>query len=334
MKRFFALLCLAVLACGCVDKPKPDPEPEPEADKDWKETYNGQLVLALADAYAAWEVDNKLPSTVKWEGVNVFSREYVRAAICLVLSMQDNPDTWMDNDVEYPSATFSLTSDVPFIPTEVPFSAFVQLLRNQYNNMKEKGEVMLNMQIPGYEANLSSTGLLVMLCRACAFYAENGKFPETIHTWESSYTHSTHNCDINAPEVKAARDAAWAKMGVTENSSVREKADAIFCYARDEWVWENYNNTRKGAVGTIKAKGGNCCDLSHAVLAMARLSDIPGRYFHAQCYYSSGTIGHVISQLFIDNEWVYADASNDGNKLGTVVFSGYESLHLYEELDF
>ena len=67
---------------------------------------------------------------------------------------------------------------------------------------------------------------------------------------------------------------------------------------------------------------------------MARLSGIPGRYFHAQCYYSSGIIGHVISQLFIDGEWVYADASNDSNKLGTVVFNGYESMHLYEELDF
>ena len=212
MKRFFALLCLAVLVCGCAEKPDPKPEPE----KDWKETYNGQLVLALADAYSTWEVDNKLPTTVKWEGINVFSREYVRAAICLVLSMVDNPDSWMDNDVEYPSATFSLTSDVPFIPTEVPFSAFVQLLRNQYKSMKDKGEVMLNMQIPGYESNLSSTGLAVMLCRACAFYVENGKFPDSINTWESSYTHSTNNCDINAPEVKAARDAAWAKKGVTD----------------------------------------------------------------------------------------------------------------------
>ncbi len=333
MKRLFALLCLAVLVCGCAEKPDPKPEPTPDP-VDWKTTYNGQLVLALADAYSVWQADNKLPASVKWEGINVFSSEFVRAGICLVLSMIDHPDTWMDSDVEYPSATFSLSSRMPFIPTEVPFSAFVQLLRDQYKSMKEKGEVMINMQIPGYESILSTKGLAVMLCRACAYFAENGKFPENINTWESSFTHSTSNCDINAPEVKAARDAAWAKKGVTESSSVREKADAIFLYARDEWVWENYNNTKKGAVGTIKAKGGNCCDLSHAVLAMARLSGIPGRYFHAQCYYSSGTIGHVISQLFIDGEWVYADASNDSNKLGTVVFNGYESMHLYEELDF
>ena len=286
------LLLAVATVCGCGEKP--DPEPKPETN--WKETYNGQLVLALADAYHTWETDNKLPTTVKWEGVNVFTREYVRAGLALAIKVLDEPSTWMDEDVNYPSATFSLTNDVPFIPVEVPFSAFEQLLREQYANM-QKGEIKLNMKIPGYEPNLSSTGFLVMICRAFAYYAENEKFPEKINTWESSYTHSTNNCDINAPEVKAARDAAWAKKGVTESSTVREKADAIFCYARDEWEWENYNNTRKGAVGTIKAKGGNCCDLSHAVLAMARLSGIPGRYFHAQCHYSSGLIGHVIAAL-------------------------------------
>lgn len=333
MKRLFALLCLAVLVCGCAEKPDPKPEPEPDP-VDWKTTYNGQLVLALADAYATWEADNKLPSVIKWEGVNIFTREYVRAGLALAVKILDNPDKWMEEDVVYPSATFSLTTDVPFVPVEVPFSAFKQLLREQYRNMTELKEIKLNMKIPGYEPNLSSTGLLVMMCRAFAYYAENGKFPEKINTWESSYTHSTANCDINAPEVKATRDAAWAKAGVTENSTVREKADAIFCYARDEWERLDYNNTRRGAVGTIRDKGGNCCDLSHAVLAMARLSGIPGRYFHAQCYYSSGIIGHVISQLFIDGEWVMADASNNGNKLGTVAFKGYENMHLYEELDF
>ena len=129
-------------------------------------------------------------------------------------------------------------------------------------------------------------------------------------------------------------DAAWAKAGVTESSTVRQKATAIFNYARDEWEWENYYNTSKGAVGTINARGGNCCDLSHAVVAMSRLSGIPARYFHGQCQFSSGVIGHVVSQMFVDGEWLMADASNNSNSLGTVVFTGYTGLHYYEELPF
>lgn len=329
MKRIFALLCLAVLVCGCKEKPVPAPEVPA-----WEDTFNGQLVLTLAQAYDGWVTNNKISNVVRWDGVSVHVSEYTRAAIVLILKMVDEPQTWMDEDISYPSATFSLTSDNPFLPDEVPFTAFVQLLRNQYQNMKDNKAIMLNMTIPGYDSNLATTGLVVMLYRAMAAYAKDHAFPQTIGTWEASYTHSTQNCDKNAQVVVAARDAAFQKAGVTDASTVREKATAIFNYARDEWEWENYNNTSKGAVGTINAKAGNCCDLSHAVLAMARLSGIPGRYFHAQCHYSSGYIGHVVSQLFVDGEWLMADASNNGNTLGTVSFTDYTGLHYYEELPF
>lgn len=329
MKRIFALLCFAAMVCCCTPEKGPD-----TPVKEWKDTYNGQFVLAMADAYSYWEENNKLQSYIKWEGVTVFTPEYVRAGVTLALNMVDNAENWMDEDVVYPTATFGLTSDNPFIPQEIPFDAFVQLLRIQYKSISEDHAVLLNMQIPGYEPNLSTTGLAVMLCRAFAYYAQNGKFPDTINTWESSYLHQTSHMDLSSQIIKDARDAAWNKAGVTAASTVREKATAIFNYARDEWKWEDYYNTKKGAEGTITAKGGNCCDLSNAVVAMARISGIPARYFHAQCHYSSGYIGHVISQMFIDGEWVMADASNDSNKLGTVAFTDYTNLHYYEDLQF
>ena len=329
MKRIFALLCLAVLLCGCKEKPEPGPDPSA-----WEDTFNGQLVTKLASAYDYWVTNNSISPTIRWEGVEVHVSEYARAAIALVLKMVDEPETWMDKDIAYPSATFSLTSDNPFLPDEVPFTAFVQLLRNQYRSMTEDKAVMLNMTIPGYEPNLSTTGLVVMLYRAMAAYTQDNSFPQTIGTWEASYTHATTNCDISSPVVKNARDAAWTKAGVTEASTVRQKADAIFRYARDEFDYQYYSDTEKGAVGTITAKAGNCCDLSHSVVAMARLSGIPARYFHAQCQYSDGEYGHVVSQLFIDGEWVMADASNNSNSLGSVRFTSYWGLHYYESLPF
>ena len=329
MKRIFALLLLCTLICGCKEKPEPGPDPSA-----WKETFNGQLVLALANAYDNWVLKDDISQTIKWEGVEVHVSEYARAAIALVLKMVDEPKTWMEQDVSYPYATFSLTKDNPFLPDEVPFSAFVQLLRNQYRSMTDDRAVMLNMTIPGYDPNLSTTGLVVMLYRAMAAYAKDNEFPQAIGTWEASYTHATTNCDISSPVVKTARDAAWSKAGVTEASTVREKATAIFNYARDEWAYQYYSDTEKGAVGTITAKAGNCCDLSHAVVAMSRLSGIPARYFHAQCMYSDGEYGHVVSQMFIDGEWVMADASNDSNTLGNVRFTSYWGLHYYESLPF
>ena len=95
-----------------------------------------------------------------------------------------------------------------------------------------------------------------------------------------------------------------------------DRAKAIFEYARDEWEWLNYNNTSKGAVGTIQDKGGNCCDLTHAIVAMSRAAGIPARYRHAQCQYASGVIGHVIAEIYVDGVWYPADASNNENTFG------------------
>ena len=329
MKRIIALLCLAVLVCGCKEKPVPEPK-VPE----WEDTFNGQLVLTLAKAYDGWVTNNKISNVIRWDGVDVHVSEYTRAAIVLVLKMVDEPLTWMDQDVSYPSATFSLTSDNPFLPDVVPFTAFIQLLRNQYQNMKDNKAIMLNMTIPGYESNLATTGLVVMLYRAMAAYASDNHFPQTIGTWESSYLHPTSNCDVNDPVVLTARNAAWKKAGVTEASTTREKATAIFNYARDQWDYQYYSNTSRGAVGTISAGRGNCCDLSHAVVAMSRRSGIPARYFHAQCLYSDGREGHVVSQMFLDGEWVMADASNNSNSLGRVTFTDPQSIHYYESLPF
>ena len=334
MKKILVLLSLVIIALGCNKEPNPG-KPDTPAIPAWEDTSAGWLVQSLADAYSQWEENNKLPSTVNWEGVNIFIGEYVRAGISLALKMIDHPQDWMVGSVDYPSATFGLTTDVPFLPQEVPFSAFVELLRKQYRNMEENKAVALNMEIPGYEgSNLSTTGLAVMLCRGFAWWVEHGAFPENINTWEASYTHATRNCQVSSTVVKAARDAAWTRAGVTEASTDREKAVAIFNYARDEWTWLDYANTSRGAEKTINDKKGNCCDLSHAVIAMARLSGIPARYFHAQCHYSSGYIGHVVSQIFVEGKWYMADASNDGNTFGNVKFTDYTGLHYYAELPF
>jgi transglutaminase-like putative cysteine protease len=117
--------------------------------------------------------------------------------------------------------------------------------------------------------------------------------------------------------VIAARDAAI--KGLPADATDRQKAEAIYYYARDNWTWENYQNTKKGAVGTINAKAGNCCDLTHGIIAIARSAGIRARYVHGpETYYPSGSIwGHVWPELYVDGVWYICDASNNASVFGT-----------------
>lgn len=328
---------MLLASCGKAT-PKPEPEePQPQPQKvEWRETYNGDLLLALSHAYSDWQKTNVIPTTIKWDGFTVFNLEYMRAGITLLLKIIDNPDTWADENLVYPSAACSISSrkGEPFLPREIKFGEFSAALRSVYGSMTGEKTIPNAIAVSSYENKMTTSALLKAIMEVAAYYDAHESLPQTVDTWESSYTAPTAHCEVNAPEVKEARDAAFAKYKVTDKSTAREKATAIFEYARSEWEWEDYNNTRKGSVGTIKAKGGNCCDLSNAICAMARLSGIPARYFHAQCKYSSGYIGHVISQLFVDGKWEFADASNNDNTFGSVVFTDYTGLHFYEELEF
>ncbi|MEN6572785.1 transglutaminase-like domain-containing protein [Methanobacterium aggregans] len=124
---------------------------------------------------------------------------------------------------------------------------------------------------------------------------------------------------------------------VTKTLSTYEKAEAIFNWARDKLEYSFYYNTRKGALGTLTSGSGNCCDLSHAIVAMARSIGIPARYVYGSCKFSSGTMGHVWAQLYVNGKWYCADASNNMNSFGVIRNWNTNSWTLkgiYKELPF
>ena len=88
------------------------------------------------------------------------------------------------------------------------------------------------------------------------------------------------------------------------------------------------------SVRTVNEKGGNCCDLTHATLAMCRAAGIPARYLHGKCNYST-PLGHVIPEIFVDGKWWIADPSNNKAVWGTPTWNGMETFHgRYYELEF
>ena len=192
----------------------------------------------------------------------------------------------------------------------------------------------LTMVVTKHDNQMNLRACMVVLTRVFNFWVnKEGKWPESVSSWPASYLDAVRNCPKDDDLVKSTLAAALT--GLAADATPRQKAEAIFKYTRDEWEWENYMNTKKGALGTIREKGGNCCDLTHATLAMCRAAGIPARYLHGQCYFTSGVIGHVIPEIYVDGKWWICDPSNNSATFGTPTWKGMETFNgRYNELEF
>ena len=117
--------------------------------------------------------------------------------------------------------------------------------------------------------------------------------------------------------------------GLTSDS---QKATAIFNYVRDTISYSFYYDTKYGAVNTLKNKKGNCVDHSHLLIAMFRTADLPARYVHGSCKFTSGsTYGHVWVQVLIGDTWTVADATSSKNSLGKISNWNTKTFKLYNK---
>ncbi|MBZ9571508.1 transglutaminase domain-containing protein [Methanobrevibacter sp. TMH8] len=128
------------------------------------------------------------------------------------------------------------------------------------------------------------------------------------------YLQATTNCQVNNAAIQSLA------ASLTKNSKTElEKATAIFNYVRDNIDYVYYTNTKKGAVGTLNAKSGNCVDQAHLLIALFRASGLEARYVHADCTFTvSGRIGHVFAQVLVGDTWVVADPTHSANSLGKI----------------
>jgi len=129
----------------------------------------------------------------------------------------------------------------------------------------------------------------------------------------SAYLKSSSHCPVNNAKIKALVKSLTS--GLTNNV---DKVKAIFNYVRYNITYVFYYNTRRGAVGTLNAKSGNCVDKSHLLVSMYRTAGFKARYVHGRCLFSSGYIGHVWTQVLVDNTWICGDPSNRINDLGKI----------------
>ncbi|MCE7698085.1 MAG: transglutaminase family protein, partial [Methanobacterium paludis] len=96
------------------------------------------------------------------------------------------------------------------------------------------------------------------------------------------------------------------------------KAVAIFNWVRDNIGYSYYYNTKYGAVKTLNAKTGNCCDTTHLLIALERAAGIPAYYVNGNCDFSGTWYGHVWAKVYVDGVWYTADAISSRNTFGVV----------------
>jgi transglutaminase-like putative cysteine protease len=148
------------------------------------------------------------------------------------------------------------------------------------------------------------------------------------------YLAATANCQSTNAQI-----VALAKSIIQSATDPLTKATLIFNWVRDNIGYSFYYNTKYGAVNTLNAKTGNCCDTTHLLIALERAAGIPARYVHGKCYFtSSGNwYGHVWAQVYVNGKWCTADAISYRNTFGVINnwnTATYTLNGIYRELPF
>lgn len=144
------------------------------------------------------------------------------------------------------------------------------------------------------------------------------------------YLQATKNCQSDNATLIAV-----AKNIITGCTTVKQKAEAISNWVRDHTDYAWYENTRYGALGEYNKRVGDCCDMSHLNIALARAAGIPAKYEHVLAKFSSGIFGHVIAKFYVEGSWLTSDGTSNNNALGVVKnWSLIKEYGVYAELPF
>ena len=137
---------------------------------------------------------------------------------------------------------------------------------------------------------------------------------------------------INREDGKCKRTNAIIQKAnqLTKNQKTTlDKAKAIFNFVKDKIGYTYYDNSQRGASTTLSRGSANCCDQANLIVALCRAVKIPVRYVHGVgCRFSSGTYGHVWTQILVDNIWYAADPTSVRNSFGYINNWYYKSFAL------
>jgi len=303
-----------------------------KSDSSTKTISIKNVITGATNLQKYYESNKKLPSTVTAGGITFTLPEfmYVMSQAIYQIGNSNSKDITVISDVKTPG---SPTGD-SISSQDLTKTNYLKVAKNVASYISS------NKQAPNYAS--SSVGKIIYsevvdaFSRILEFYGSNSRLPSYVTISYSSgssttasgtglnekntvkdlsaYLKSSTNCEVDNDKIKSI--VTSITKGLTTDL---QKATAIFNYVRDTLSYSFYYNTKYGAVGALNAKKGNCVDHSHLLVAMFRTADLPARYVHGNCKFTSGsTYGHVWAQVLVDGKWYIADATSSKNSLGKV----------------
>ena len=307
------------------------------------DTFTLKNVLAASQTVKSYiEDEEKLPSSVKVGKVTVTKAQYLYLAAKAIVEL----DSGKTSDIVLKKVTNP--SKQGSAENLGNLKDYVAVAKSLISTVDSSGK--MPNSVSSSVGNIGFKGLVYAFARVAAFYDDENSMPSYVAIIElssgttsslnskntisnlASYLAASTNCQVNNDKIKQL--VTKLTSGLTSEKS---KATAIYNYVRDAISYSFYYDTRYGAVGTLNAGTGNCVDHSHLLVAMYRTAGLPARYVHGTCTFSSGTYGHVWTQVLIGDTWIVSDATSARNSFGNVVNwnPGSYSLHgYYASIDF
>lgn len=153
-------------------------------------------------------------------------------------------------------------------------------------------------------------------------FKKNGKYKNKRKNDWSMYVLPSVDCESDNKLIMAKSKSIIKNEAKRLHKSVskltdEQKANAILKWVQKNIKYENYGNTRKGAVNTLKNKYGNCVDQSHLSIALLRSINIPAKYESKNV----GSDGHTWHLAFFKGKWKAGEStcSRDYHKYGKCI---------------
>ena len=266
--------------------------------------------------------NQKLPNYVTISNTQISMPQFLELLNNVLLQINCNKNTLiaLNNETKPPSPSEDLESG------DINKSEYIDLASEIQNFMDSTGRA------PNYATstlgNIQYETLIYLESQIMNFFSVNNRLPNyaVVNPWNESsnetstippsldeYLQPTTNCQSNNPTIIALANKITAGL-ITPYA----KAVALFNWVTDNISYSFYYNTLYGAVGTLKAGTGNCCDHSNLMVALARAAGIPARYQQGYCDFSDGWYGHVWAQLYVNGQWYYADTISTLNTFGVI----------------
>jgi hypothetical protein len=72
--------------------------------------------------------------------------------------------------------------------------------------------------------------------------------------------------------------------------------------------------------------------MGHLLIALYRAAGLPARYWHLNA--KDGVFGHTDVEVYVNGKWYNADATNNANQFGYVVWTLVKDLGRFAELPY